>query len=54
MSMPAQSPPEAVSALSEINSSPGFEKSPSEIKTAELDPKGLSSSWQTVHLNRSV
>ena len=54
MSMPAQSHPEAVSALSEINPSPGFEKSPSEIETAELDPEGLSSSWQTVSTNRSA
>ena len=53
VSTPAQSPPEAVSALLKVNPSPGFE-SPSEIVIAELDPEGVSSSWQTVHLNRSA
>ena len=51
--MPAQSPPEAVSALSQVNPSPGFE-CPSEFAVAELDPEGVSSSWQTVHLTRSA
>ena len=51
---PAQSPPETVSALSKINPSPVFEKSPSENETAEYDTKGLSSSWQTVPSNRSA
>ena len=53
VSIPAQSPPEAVSALSKIKPSPGFE-SPSEIAIAELDPEGVSSSWQTVHSNCSA
>ena len=51
--IPAQSPPEAVSALSQVNPSPSFE-CPSEFVAAELDPEDASSSWQTVSLNRSA
>ena len=51
--IPAQSPPETVFVLAQVNPSPTFE-CPSEYIADELVPEDSSSSWQTVHLTRSA